>query len=152
MTIEQEIKQPKFRSPQQKVAVNLIYTTNWLEAKQNEFFKAFGLTSSQYNILRILRGQGNNSISGADIKSRMLERNSDISRMLDRLLKKRLVTKRQCPNDKRAADIMIAPAGLSLLSEIDMAIDKTERVNIRLNEKEALQLSALLDKCRGNSF
>lgn len=149
MRIEEEIKQTKFRSSQQKAALNLLYTSNWLGNTQNEFFKSFDLTSSQYNILRILRGQGNNAISGADIKSRMLERNSDISRLLDRLLKKKLVTKKRCPADKRATDIMITPSGMALLHQIDSDIDKTEKTHIRLSKEEALQLSDLLDKCRG---
>lgn len=149
MQIEKEIKQPKFKSPYQKAAINLIYTANWLEAKQQDFFKAFGITSSQFNILRILRGQHPNKISGAEIKARMLDRNSDISRLLDRLILKKLISKTPCPEDKRAADIMITSGGLDILSKVDSFIDESEKTNIHLSKEEASQLSSLLDKCRG---
>jgi DNA-binding MarR family transcriptional regulator len=149
MKIEQEIKQPKFKSQHQKVAINLIFTANWLEAKQQDFFKPFGITPSQYNILRILRGQQPNKISGAEIKSRMLDRNSDIPRLLDRLILKNLISKTPCPNDKRAADIVITEKGLDVLGQIDSHIDLSEKTAIRLTKDEAAHLSDLLDKCRG---
>ena len=149
MNLEEEIKQKKFRSIYQKAALNLIYTANWLEAKQQVFFKPFGITPSQFNILRILRGQHPNKISGAEIKSRMLDRNSDIPRLLDRLLRKSLISKSPCANDKRAADIMITSDGLDMLANIDSHIDESEKTNIHLTKEEALQLSHLLDKSRG---
>jgi len=149
MKIEDEIQQPKFKNPYQKVAINLIYTANWLQGKQQDFFKAFGITSSQFNILRILRGQHPGKISGVEIKSRMLDKNSDIPRLLDRLIKKGLISKEKCPNDKRAADIMISQEGLHVLKEIDGKIDESQKNNIRLSQDEAAQLSGLLDKCRG---
>src|SRR5579859_746274 len=102
MKIEEEIKQSKFKSPFQKVAINLQFTANWLISNNNNFFKGFGITMQQFNILRILRGQHEKSISAAEIKERMLDRNSDVSRLLDRLIDKKLVTKSQCPSDKRA--------------------------------------------------
>jgi len=149
MKIEEEIKQARFKSAYQKVALNLIYTANWLEGKQQDFFKPFRITSSQYNILRILRGQHPNQISGTEIRSRMLDKNSDISRLLDRLIKKKLITKSPSSNDKRAADIGITKEGLDVLSQIDSHIDDSEKTNIRLSKEEASQLSNLLDKCRG---
>ncbi len=149
MNLQEEIKQPKFRSPYQKVALNLIYTAHWLVSKQQVFFKPFGITPSQYNILRILRGQLTNKISGVEIKSRMLDKNSDIPRLLDRLLKKKLITKTPCPDDKRAADILITKGGLDVLSKIDNLMDEIEKEDIHLTKEEATQLSNLLDKARG---
>jgi len=149
MKIEDEIKQPVFKNPYQKVAINLLFTAGWLQNKQQEFFKPFGITSSQFNILRILRGQHPNKISGAEIKSRMLDKNSDIPRLLDRLLRKNLITKSPCPNDKRAADIVITKEGLDVLKEIDSSLDEMQKANLSLSKEEALQLSELLDKCRG---
>ncbi|HQQ98908.1 MAG TPA: MarR family transcriptional regulator [Cyclobacteriaceae bacterium] len=151
MKIEEEIKQAKFKSPYQKAAVNLIFTANWLESRQQEFFKRFGITNSQFNILRILRGQHPNKISGAEIKSRMLDQNSDIPRLLDRLIRKDLITKSPCPIDKRAADIAITQAGLDVLAKIDPHIDQSEKSAICLSREEAAQLSDLLDKCRGEA-
>lgn len=149
MKIEDEIKQAKFRNDYQRAVVNLIYTTNWLEARQEELFKHFGITTTQYNILRILRGQAGKSLSGAEIRSRMLERNSDISRLLDRMAKKNLIGRSQCPNDKRATDVQITESGMAILKAIDANIDQSEKEAIHLTLEEARQLSHLLDKARG---
>src|ERR1041384_2701944 len=119
MKIEDESKQQRFRDVYQRVAINILFTSNWLMGRQQDFFKPFGITTQQFNILRILRGQHPNAISGVEIKSRMLDRNSDISRLLDRLLKKDLVSKSQSENDKRAANVSITQKGLELLTQID---------------------------------
>jgi DNA-binding MarR family transcriptional regulator len=116
--------------------------------KNASFFKTYDITNQQFNILRILRGQYPTKISGAEIKSRMIDKNSDVSRLLDRLLAKNLIEKTPCPQDKRAADVMISEKGLSLLLEIDEKLDETDTAVINLNSAEAEQLSLLLDKCR----
>ncbi len=149
MKIEEEIQQPKFRNVHHKVAVNLLYTAAWLDDRNKNFFKEYGITNQQFNILRILRGQLPNKISGAEIKNRMLDKNSDVSRLLDRLILKKLITKSQCPNDKRAADVLITEAGLDLLKKIDGKMDETDLAVFHLTKIEATQLSDLLDKCRG---
>lgn len=147
--IEEEIRQTKFSSSHQKAVVNLIFTSNWLQTRQQEFFKSFGITGQQFNILRILKGQYPKSISGTDIKARMLDRNSDVSRLLDRLVAKKLITKRTCPNDKRASDVLITDEGLALLAEIN----KTRKQDsiLALSDEEARTLSDLLDKARKES-
>lgn len=145
--IEEEIQQKKFKTAHQKAIINLIYTTNWLEHKQQKYFKPFSITGQQYNILRILKGQHPKSISATEIKSRMLDRNSDVSRILDRLEIKNLIVKKTCPSDKRASDVFINEDGLSLLKLIDK--NEIELNPIKsLTEEEAHQLSDLLDKCR----
>lgn len=144
--IEDEIKQKKFTSVHQKAVLNLIYTANWLQNKQQEFFKIFGITGQQFNILRILKGQFPKSISGTEIKSRMLDRNSDVSRLLDRLATKKLISKSTCPNDKRASDVMITAEGIHLLNEINKS-QKQDDV-LFLTDDEAETLSDLLDKAR----
>jgi DNA-binding MarR family transcriptional regulator len=149
MKIEEEIKQTKFKNAFQKVAINLQFTAKWLEAVSNDFFKKFGITGQQFNILRILRGQNQNSISAVEIKHRMLDRNSDVSRLLDRLTDKKLVSKTQCESDKRATDVVITPAGLKLLAKIDDRLDEIDSKILNLTAKEATMLSDLLDKCRG---
>lgn len=148
MTIEEEIKQPKFRNAHQKTVLNLIFTANWITNRQRELLEPYGITGQQYNILRILRGQHPKRISGAEIKSRMLDKNSDVSRLLDRLIGKKLVTKNQCPNDKRASDINITEAGLSLLEKLDDAINGMDARFLNLTKDEAIHLSNLLDKSR----
>ncbi len=149
MKIEEEIQQPKFRNVHHKVAVNLLYTAAWLDDRNKNFFKEYGITNQQFNILRILRGQLPNKISGAEIKNRMLDKNSDVSRLLDRLILKKLITKSQCPNDKRAADVLITETGLDLLKKIDGKMDETDLAVFHLTKTEATQLSDLFDKCRG---
>jgi DNA-binding MarR family transcriptional regulator len=146
--IEEEIQQKKFKSPHQKAVINLIYTANWLQNKHHHFFKSFGITGQQFNILRVLKGQHPQSISATEIKTRLLDRNSDVSRLLDRLAAKKMITKNTCPQDKRASDIFITQEGLDLLKEIDKSQKEIDEV-LALNAEEAGQLSDLLDKCRG---
>lgn len=148
-SIGEEIKQPRFRDSFQKAAINILFTASWLQARHQVYFKSFGITLQQFNILRILRGQHPKRISGVEIKGRMLDRNSDISRLLDRLLKKNLIEKHLRPGDKRATDIAITDSGLDLLREIDKDSEARERAMFALSESEAAQLSDLLDKSRG---
>ena len=148
MKIEDEIKQPKFKSVHQKAVVNLIFTAGWVQGKQQDLFKPFGITSQQFNILRILKGQYPKTISATEIKSRMLDKNSDVSRLLDRLAAKGLIDKQTCPNDKRQSDVQITKAGLDILTELDKKQKVIDHVQA-LSEKEADELSNLLDKLRG---
>ena len=148
MTIEEEIKQKKFISIYQKAVLNLIYTANWLVGKQHLFFKPYGITGQQFNVLRILKGQHTKAISAKEIKSRMLDKNSDISRLLDRLLKKNLIQKQNCENDRRASDILITTEGIELLKRISKQQTNLDHILLLSNE-EAEQLSILLDKSRG---
>ncbi|MBS1681848.1 MAG: MarR family transcriptional regulator [Bacteroidetes bacterium] len=148
MKIEEEIKQSKFQSPFQKATINLLFTANWLEASSNKFFKEFGITNQQFNILRILRGQSPKAVSGAMIKERMLDQNSDISRLLDRLIVKKYISKTPCKSDKRASDVKITDSGLKILSKIDQRIDEINSF-LNLTAKEADLLNELLDKSRG---
>ena len=148
MKIEEEIKQNSFRNQHQKVGINLLFTYHWLINKHKDFFKPYGITNQQYNILRILKGQYPKSIFGADIKERMLDKNSDVSRLLDRLILKKLAVKSQCPSDKRAADVCICKKGLDLLKEIDDKINSLDNIMDSLTSEEAKTLSDLLDKSR----
>ena len=128
--------------------INLLYTASWLQSKQHDFFKPHGITAQQFNILRILKGQHPKSISATEIKLRMLDKNSDVSRLLDRLLAKNLISKKTCPNDKRATDVNITEPGLELLKALENYQNELDGV-LRLNQSDAAQLSELLDKCRG---
>ncbi|MBS1951093.1 MAG: MarR family transcriptional regulator [Bacteroidetes bacterium] len=149
MKLEKEIKQAKFRNVHQKAVINLLFTASWLENNHNKFFKRHGITGIQFNILRILRGQYPNKVSGAQLKLRMLDKNSDVSRLLDRLIAKKLIEKSICTHDKRASDVVITKKGLHLLKSIDSEIDKTDSEALAITASEAKQLSDLLDKCRG---
>jgi DNA-binding MarR family transcriptional regulator len=148
MRIEDEIKQKAFYSVHQKAVVNLIYTSNWLIGAQQKFLSRYGITTQQFNILRILRGQYPNGVSATTIKSRMLDRNSDVSRLLNRLVKKELVVKKSCPSDKRATDVFITERGIKVLEDIDKERQRIDNV-LCLTETEAELLSDLLDRARG---
>jgi DNA-binding MarR family transcriptional regulator len=147
MKIEEEIRQSKFRNTHHKAMINLIFTSNWLTTKQSEQLKPHGITGQQFNILRILKGQHPQSISATSIKTRMLDKNSDISRLLDRMESKGLIEKKISANDKRAFDVTISTYGLSLLGEVDKVARDSDAF-LGLTETEAAQLSDLLDKCR----
>jgi DNA-binding MarR family transcriptional regulator len=147
MKIEEEIKQTNFISAHQKAVINLIFTSNWLVHKQQSYFKPFGITGQQFNALRILKGQHPKSISAKEIKARMLDKHSDVSRLLDRLLTKKLIEKKSCASDKRAFDVFITQKGLALLHEIDSRQNDIDHV-LKLTPEEARQLSDLLDKAR----
>ena len=108
MKIEEEIKQKKFKDDYQKLVVNLLYTSNWMNAQFELLFKNSGITLQQYNVLRILRGQYPKPSSIKLIKERMLDRMSDASRIVDKLVLKKLVIRNQCPNDRRSVDVVMA--------------------------------------------
>lgn len=149
MRLEDEIKQKKFKNEFQKAAVNLIYTTNWLEAKFAPLMREFGLTVQQFNILRILRGQHPTPATINLLKERMLDKMSDASRLVDRLLEKGYLSRQVCGKDRRRVDILITQAGLDLLEKIDVHEQKFYSELINLTSEEADLLNDLLDKFRG---
>jgi len=149
MSIETDIKQKKFRSPYQRLAINLVYTSNWLQYKQMELFREHDLTLQQYNVLRILRGQQSNAIKVSDIAERMLDKNSNTSRLVDKLLAKGLAERSSCPSDRRAVDVIITEHGLDLLTTIDPLLEEWENnMSTTITPEEADSISAILDKLR----
>ncbi|WP_162053511.1 MarR family winged helix-turn-helix transcriptional regulator [Pontibacter pamirensis] len=148
MKIEEEIKQPTFKSEYQKAHINLIYTSGWVQQAQAGLFKPFGVTLPQYNVLRILRGQHPKPATISLLIERMLDKTSNASRIVDKLEAKELVTREQCPADRRTVDVLITEKGLALLKEMDN-LESGEGTGItNLTEQEAAQLSDLLDKIR----
>lgn len=151
MKLEDAIQQRKpFPNPRQRMAVNLIYTSNWLISRQKDFFKGFDITVQQYNVLRILRGRHPEPISTSDIRGRMLDRMSDVSRIVDRLVKKDLVVRSTCKQDKRLVDVVITESGLSLLSAIDAQWEEMDLLTSTLSQEEVQLINDLLDKFREN--
>ncbi len=148
MGIEQDIQQPTFRNPHQKAAINLIYTLSWMREKTNTIFEAEDITPQQFNILRILRGSFPQPLSTLQIRERMLEKMSDTSRIVDRLITKGLVKKLTCKNDRRLVDVIISDKGKKILERLDTRQDEIDRVLGNLSEKDANILSDLLDKIR----
>lgn len=135
-----------FPNKKVKAFLNIIYTANWINSVQVAFFKPFGLSPQQYNILRILRGAGT-PLKVQTIKERMLERAPNATRLMDKLNEKALIERIACPNDRRVVHINITSKGLELLAVIDKENDKHDFIN-NLNEVEAESLSNLLDKLR----
>lgn len=149
MKLEDEIKQPSFKSQQQKLAINLLFTTNWLNYKYSSFFKTSGITTQQFNVLRILRGQFPNACSLKLIKERMLDQMSDASRIVDKLVLKGFVKRAQCPKDRRSVNLIISETGLELLSSLDFIDTETKQLFKNLSESEVQTLNELLDRLRG---
>jgi DNA-binding MarR family transcriptional regulator len=149
MSIEKDISQRKFRNEYQKAAVNLIYTFNWMCERQKKWFDQYEITSQQFNILRILRGAGG-PLSTLKIRQRMLDKMSDTSRIVDRLILKELVQKVTCKLDKRLVDVTITDKGQQLLEEMDEKQDELDSILRNLTEAELATLNLLLDKLRGS--
>jgi len=147
MTLEKDLNHTKFRNEYQKATVNIVYTHNWLMEKIGKVFDAAGITSQQYNILRILRGAGE-PLSTLQIRQRMLDKMSDSSRIVDRLLKKGMAKKNISKTDRRLVDVTITAKGLKLLEKIDAYNDQVDGILMNLSETEAKNLNKLLDKIR----
>jgi DNA-binding MarR family transcriptional regulator len=147
MSLEKDIHQPKFKSEYQKVRVNLIFTYNWVMEQSRKFFDKADLTPQQFNILRILRGAGK-PISTLQIRQRMLDKMSDTSRIVDRLIKKELVEKVICKSDRRLVDVSISDKGLNLLDSLDFLNEQMDAELNGLSVEEAKTLNQLLDKLR----
>jgi len=149
MKLEQAIKQFEFESRGQRLGVNLIYTSNWVQERQKSYFSKFGITQQQYNVLRILRGNYPKPYSTSDIRERMLDKMSDASRIVERLVKKDLVVRKINKKDKRLVDVTISDSGLDLLEKIDKTIENfVQKPFSNLTEKEQEILDSLLDKVR----
>jgi len=135
----------KFASSKLKALINIKYTANWINSLENEFFRPYGISPQQFNILRILRG-ANKAIKVQTIKDRMIERAPNATRLMDKLCDKDLIERIRCEDDRRVVYISITKPGLELLSKIDNnnKLDFLEK----LNDDEANTLSDLLDKLR----
>lgn len=148
MGIEKDIQQSRFRNAHQKAAINLIYTLAWMKDKTKCIFEEEDITPQQFNILRILRGSHPQPLSTLQIRERMLEKMSDTSRIVDRLISKGLVRKVTCKSDRRLVDVGITDKGKKLLEKLDTRQDDIDGVMRNLSEKDANLLSDLLDKIR----
>jgi len=147
MGIEKDIQQKSFRNGYQKATVNILFSANWLNEQIKVFLLEEDITPQQYNILRILRGS-NKPISTLQIRDRMLDKMSDTSRIVDRLLLKGLVEKKISCTDKRLVDVNIAKKGLALIERLDQKNDSLDGILNQLNNDEVVILNDLLDKMR----
>lgn len=148
MNLDVEIKQKNFKSEYHKLAVNIIFTHGWLLSHQKEIFDKYDITSTQFNILRILRGQHPNPGSINLLKERMLDKMSDVSRLVERLRVKGLVIRKTCNVDRRKSDVTISDKGLKLLKILDSLDDDFEKLISNISTEEAKTINKLLDKMR----
>ena len=149
MRLEEEIKQERFTSERQKLVVNIIYTYNWLTSRIKSFLKEYDVTMQQFNVLRILRGQYPKPSTLNLLRDRMLDKQSDISRLLDRLEKKLLIVRKPSTSDRRKMDVLISQKGLDLLAQMDPKMAEMEKFTDLLDEKEVAEINRLMDDLRG---
>lgn len=147
MKIQDEIKS-NFNNEYQKARVNIHFTHNYLSEQLIVIIKPLKLSPTQFNVLRILRGQYPEVSSIGLLKERMLDKNSDISRVIDRMLTKKLVVRKECKQDRRQKDIQISQLGLDYLAKIDTQEKELDKKMLHLTLEEVTQLNDLLDKIR----
>lgn len=148
-TIEEAIKQQKFTNEYEKAVVNVLYTASWLDAMNIQHFKPHGISPQQFNVLRILRGSYPNALRLSDITERMIDKNSNATRLVEKLRTKNFVKREICKHNRRQVDIWITQKGLDLLSELDKLRENFEEQFKGLSRQDVQQLNSLLDKMRG---
>jgi DNA-binding MarR family transcriptional regulator len=149
MRLEEAIQQKHFPNEIEKAFVNVIFTANQFYANHLQRLKPHGISPEQFNVLRILRGSHPKTLSLMDIAGRMLDKNSNATRLVEKLRLKELVTRNICPADRRQVDIGITGRGLSLLDLLDVEMKEWFNQFNHITEEEARQLNGLLDKIRG---
>lgn len=132
-----------------KVMLNILYTQNVIGENFNETMKQYDLSTEQFNVLRILRGQKGKPANMCVIQERMIAKTSNTTRLVDKLLLKKLVTREVCEENRRKMEILITEKGLNLLEELDPLIDRhEEKFANNLTPAELDQLNILLEKYR----
>ena len=149
MKLEDEIKQKNFKSEIHKLAVNIIYTHSWFNSFQEKLLGKNNITTQQYNILRILRGQYPNPATINLLKERMLDKMSDASRLVERLRVKELVKRKNCEQDRRRAEVIITQKGLDVLKELEDLEEEVSEIFSNISEVEAKTVNDIMDKMRG---
>jgi MarR family transcriptional regulator, 2-MHQ and catechol-resistance regulon repressor len=146
--IDKEL-QSRFENEQQKAMLNVLFTANWFRTAQTAFFKPYGISPQQYNILRILRG-AKDRMKMQSVKERMIDRAPNATRLTDKLIAKGLVERERCAEDRRVIYARISAKGMELLAEIDRVNKEDgQRYLSGLPEADALAINRILDKWRG---
>lgn len=149
MALEQDIKQEKFSNEFQKMAINIMYTSSWLHNGNTARLKPHDITPEQYNVLRILRGSHPKKMMLSEITSRMIDKSSNCTRLVEKLRQKGLVRREICEDNRRQVDIDITAKGLSLLKKIDSEAESWLASLKNVSASEAKELNKVLDKLRG---
>lgn len=146
--LEQAIQSTKFKSEVQKAGLNILYTAWWLKTVTSKELKAFGLTHEQYNVLRILKGSYPEKMCVKNIASRMIEKNSNVPRIIDRLELKKLVKRATSTMDKRETVITLTESGIAILDATNIQVGKLFDDIMVLSNEEGKTLNTLLEKVR----
>ncbi|MFN7327405.1 MAG: MarR family winged helix-turn-helix transcriptional regulator [Chitinophagales bacterium] len=151
MTLEEELKNSTPIPPRTRAVLNVLFTASWLDCQMNRDMRKYGLTNPQYNILRILKGSRPDGLSVLDIKSRMIDRSSNVSRLVEKLREQGLVVRTPSSADRRMVVVTITDSGLELLDKIQKEVMSNDEgfPGTNLSEEEMQQLSVLLDRLRG---
>ena len=149
--LQQELKQNRpFRSAGQEASISLLRTADELRRHFLARLEPSGITTQQYNVLRILRGAGPEGLPTLEIAERMSEQTPGITRLVDRQEAKGLVSRERCPSDRRQVTCRISKAGLSLLARLDPVVDAAdERITEAMSEPELRRLIRALETFRG---
>ena len=146
MKTPQALQMTTFASPQQQLALTVLYTASQMLNRHRALLKPHGITPEQFNILRILRGQKGNPIALRDISGRMIDRNSNTSRLVDKLIAKGLVRRKTCPSDRRRVDIALTKEGLALTTTLKALMDENmQSLQVVWSSEKALKAIDLLD-------
>lgn len=149
MGIQEEIKQNKpFESEFHKLAINIQFTSSWLNTEFQKVLKPYDLTTHQFNVLRILKGQYPNSYCNQEITARMVDRSSNSTRIVDKLLAKNLITRTEHPHDRRQVDIRINENGIQILDSIEKATADFRKKMLAFNTEKARLMNEWLDELR----
>lgn len=148
MKLEQAIKSTKFKNEVQKASLNIMYTAWWLKTLSCKELKEFGLTHEQYNVLRILKGKHPEQMCVKDIAGRMIEKNSNVPRIIDRLEDKKLVKRSQGEADGRQTVMSLTQAGIAVLEASTVKINEIMEETMTINNNDAETLNTLLEKVR----
>jgi len=152
VSIEKDIKQSKFSSPYHRLGVNILFTSAWLENEHRQLLKPHGITLPQFNVLRILRGQKGNPIAVMGVCERMIDKSSNASRLIDKLIERGFVKRTVCPQDRRQVDVVITEKGLSLINETDaLTVEMDRLLSNVLSSEQATEISGLLDEIRNKN-
>ena len=147
--LEDEVQQPRFQSDFHKASINILFTGSWLYNINAAHLKKFGVTPEQFNVLRILRGSHPRALRLADIAERMIDKNSNCTRLVEKLRQKGMVSREICENNRRQVDIGITEKGLNLLKKIDGEGVVWLETMKTITKAEAQELNRILDKLRG---
>lgn len=129
--------------------VNILFTSGWLNMNNHEILKSFGITVQQFNIMRILKGQHPHPVSINDLISRMLDKNSNASRLVEKLKQKEIAERKECPEDRRRVEVKLTEKGILLLKEINDKLENSPLYQERVSPEEASEVNRILDKLRG---